>query len=344
MRKISKKNNKQNKLVLRLHHQMNDLMRDWDLKVMSYVMMVVVMIAVIAATVAWFQYFRTSSVKNMNLATASSDALKVEVKKKDNLTFVEVTKDNEESISAYMDMPVFDNVEKYEVESEEGQGTISVSKMAPGVYGSITVKLTPLNKLINHYKISPQAVFIFAGQTGEADRYILEQLAKGHILFFAKRQEIPIDSETGKTADKVTIDGVEYSIDLFTHNNKYVYYEQIESSKFIDGELSWDDEKDVGIEKEVEIYWYWPFEYANLSSEIRNVIALPGGSQSLGDIITDKRLQFFDKYKMQEIVSGSESYNETQLYDYADTRIGTCVEKIRLRVEVVGYHAEEAGP
>ena len=82
MRKISKKNNKQNKLVLRLHHQMNDLMRDWDLKVMSYVMMVVVMIAVIAATVAWFQYFRTSSVKNMNLATASSDALKVEVEKR----------------------------------------------------------------------------------------------------------------------------------------------------------------------------------------------------------------------------------------------------------------------
>lgn len=338
MRKVSKENT-ENHISKHDNYQLRVLFRDWDVKIMSYVMIIVVMIAMIAATVAWFVYYKTATVKEMKFASASCDALKVEVRQGDNpITYVEVTKDNTDTISAYMDMPVFKNVESYNI-AEEGQEEKFVSKMAPGVYGSITIRLTSLNKLINHYKIKPETI-LKCSESMQENEDIVENLAKGHILFFSDYVEIQKDAE-GNLPENITIDGNPDSLANYTHNSKYVYYNQIEYGEFIEGELEWDDEQSEGVPKEITVYWYWPYEYTNLSNSIKTSIELPITPEDIPGIINENRLKYFDKSKMQEIIDNKGSYNETQLYDYADTRIGTYVENIKLHVEVIGCHAEE---
>lgn len=421
------------------------LLKDWDIKVMSYVMIVVVSVAMIAATVAWFTYFHVVAVSNMGFTAADCESLKVEVKKgvtNDGANFVELKEGEEDSVLVDLDMPVFDNVEQYEItvggtETEEGDQSGSgadsssgdstseesgsegngsagnsseedasatpktVSKMAPGVYGSITIRLTSLNKDVNTYRITPATLFTYINGTsdyvmesGEVGSYatsdttttdgetegtengavpageydVLHQLAKGHILFFEDRAEIT-DGTTSTEGDETTenneaaddtettgnnseiVGDTTISIDANPHNKKYVYYNQIESGACMTGELTWNKESNEGNPVVVTLYWYWPYEYDNLGTTIQDRIKLPedsesntsaaSGSDTSDSIVNDTRLMYFDKDKMQEIVNNSISWNETQLYDYADTRIGTYVSKIRIHLKVDGYHAAE---
>ena len=368
------------------------LLKDWDIKVMSYVMIVVVSVAMIAATVAWFTYFHVVAVSNMGFTAADCESLKVEVKKgvtnDGAYNFVELQEGAEDSVFVDLDMPVFDNVEQYEItvggtetSDEEQSGsenedssqenisttTQKVSKMAPGVYGSITVRLTSLNKDVNTYRITPATLFTYIDGTSDYVKEtgnvgtgvtldedagdvstggvptdeiaVLQQLAKGHILFFKDREEI-----TDSTATTITIDGNEKQIADYTHNKKYVYYNQIENDSYMTGKLTWNDEENEGKPVVVTLYWYWPYEYDNLGTTIQSSIKLPedSGSNTLDSIVSDeKRLMYYDKDKMQEIEKNNISWNETQLYDYADTRIGTYVSKIRIHLKVDGYHAAE---
>ena len=104
---------------------------------------------------------------------------------------------------------------------------------------------------------------------------------------------------------------------------------------------------ELNVEKEVVVYWYWPYEYENLSSSIKQSIKLStvGSLKTIVDDETSpkykKLVKYFDIDKLKEIANDSISWNETQLYDYADTRIGTYVKSIKLHLEVKGYHAAE---
>lgn len=348
MGKRHKKNVKQY-LAEKYLPQLRELTKDWDIKIMSYVMIVIVMVASIAATVAWFTQQGSSTVSNMSIMTAQSNSLKVEVKQgmidDSTINFVEVGADQEDSIAADLDMPLFDNVESYDVSSADGSGTKKASKMAPGVYGSLTIRLTPLGADINQYSITGETLLQYvgdaaapdSGQTSaitDADKAVLENLAKGHILFFKNRIEIP-ESNDGN----ITIDGTAAPIADYTHNKKYVFYNPFDEESPMTGKLEWDTDNDEGIPEEVTIYWYWPYEYANLAGNIKDRIMLPAGMTA--EEITAERLKYFDIDRMNEIVVDSISWNETQLYDYADTRIGTYVKSMKLHLKVKGYHADE---
>lgn len=401
MSKDSKKNRKTSLADSHFVRQARYLLKDWDIKVMSYVMIVVVSVAMIAATVAWFTYFRVVAVSNMGFTAAGCESLKVEVKQgttdDGSVKFVELEEGEEDSVFVNLDMPVFDNVEQYEItvgstETSDGEQsgsetedspqenisttTKKVSKMAPGVYGSLTIRLTTLNKDVNQYQITPATLFTYIDGTSDyvketgnigtgvtsditdtdegaedaatgavptEEFEVLQQLAKGHILFFEDRVEITdSNTTTDGTETTITIGNETKPITDYTYNKKYVYYNQIENGNYMTGELLWDEEADEGKPTEVTLYWYWPYEYNNLSSEIKNNIQLPSASDELSQIVTDStKLMYFDKDKMKEIVNDSISWNETQLYDYADTRIGTYVRNIRIHLKVDGYHAAE---
>lgn len=338
MGKRHKKNVKQY-LAEQYLPQLRELVRGWDVKIMSYVMVVIVMVASIAATVAWFTQQGSATVSNMELMTAQCNSLKVEVKQgmvdDSTVNFVEVGANQEDTIIADLDMPLFDNVESYEVSTGADSGTKKVSKMAPGVYGSLTIRLTSLGADINHYSITAETLlqYVDGAAVDDAQKTILENLAKGHILFFQNRVEIPASN-----GGNITIDGKTKPITDYTHNKKYVFYKKLDETSPMVGELEWDPDIDEGIPEEVTIYWYWPYEYTNLASGIQTQISLPT-PVDISAIEDAERLKYFDKDRMEEIVNDSISWNETQLYDYADTRIGTYVKSMKLHLKVKGYHA-----
>lgn len=389
--------------------QLKELFQDWDVKVMSYVMLVVIMIAMIAATVAWFTHMTSVWASGLGITTASSDSLKVEVKQGKNADngnkFVEVKEGEENSVLVDLDMPLFDNVETYTVSGnglpavsgEEtageatGDASKKVNKLAPGVYGSVTLRLTALRPEVDHFKLAPEVLMSYIDDTSDVDpssgsgdssaetsgsagndeggassgaaetglvsseiKDELKNLVIGHVQFFAKRAEI-ISQATGETGS-VTVkeaDGTDRIVNVadYVHCEKYVFYnDNINNSElakeqslsrnhpFI-GELKWDEETNEGTPKEITLYWYWPYEYANLNSTIQKKINI-SDTENSNSLITDERQKYFDKARMNEMVSGSISWDETQLYDYGDTKIGTYVKSMKLHVEVTGNHEE----
>lgn len=295
-----------------------------NIKIMTYVMLVVILITLIAATVAWYQTFYATKVSDMQMTTADSETIKVEIKPAQQTgetqvdNFVTLMQGQEDSVLADINMPVFDNVESYE----------TVSKMAPGVYGELIIRLTALHRDINHYRIIPEAVFRYIDGTeiSESKKETLNNLAKGHILFFAKRESIENKE----------------NVNAYTHNKKYVFSELIDAETPMSGSLFWNDAADEGQPKEVKVYWYWPYEYSNLSESIQKSVQIPVDETELNGILQEEKyLRYFDQNKMQDLVSHSVSWNETQLYDFADTSIGTYVNSIQIHLKVDGYH--EAG-
>lgn len=352
MKKNSQKNMKKTSWNQNVKGKVRRLLKDWDVKIMSYVMAVVILVAVIAATVAWFFFYRTVIASRIGITTAECDSLKVEinqsVEEESSPHFVELSEGEEDSVLVDLEMPVFANVEQYEVTvggTEEPVSQKTVSKMAPGVYGAITIRLTPLNQEINRYRLKPSALFRYTDgaedtvlDSGEVEaiegKKRLQALAKGHILFFANRQEIP-ENNNGQ----ITIGTETKAITEYTHNQKYVFYNPMNIEANMEGELVWNSEAGKGVSSTVTIYWYWPYEYDNLAASMKQSLRLPLTEEELDTILTDEnRLQFFDKEKMEEIVTNHISWNETQLYDFADTRIGTDVESIQVHVKVDGYH------
>lgn len=386
--------------------QLKVLFQDWDIKVMSYVMLVVIMIAMIAATVAWFTHMTSVRAAGLGITTASNEFLKVEVKQGKDADekphFVEVKEGQEDSVLVDLDMPLFDNVETYTVsgngvedasaEEPEGEATgdasHKVNKLAPGVYGSVTIRLTALRREVNHFKLTPEVLMTYiddtsdvdplsgsgassadtsgsagsdesgsssgAGETDPADtvsseiKTELKNLVKGHVQFFTGRAEI--------TSGKVSIKNAagadsEVNIADYVHCDKYVFYNissgnpgapkdtaLSQENPFI-GELTWDETKNEGKPLEIILYWYWPYEYTNLSLNMKNSVQLSGTGIS-DSLITEDRKRYFDEERLKEMESSSISWDETQLYDYGDTKIGTYVKSMKLHVEVTGYHEE----
>lgn len=319
---MARKNKVRGNHEKKIHHFR---IKNWDIKIMSYVMLVVILIALVAATVAWYQTSYATKLSDMQMTTANSDAIKVEIKQgqqaNQTANFVTLMQGEEDSVLADIDMPVFDNVESYE----------TVNKMAPGVYGELMIRLTALHRDMNHYRITPETVFHYVDDIAISDskKEALEKLAKGHLLFFAKREEIEAEAD----------------VNAYTHNKKYKFSEPIDAEHPMSGSLLWDDATGEGKPEEIKVYWYWPYEFSNLSESIQQSVQIPVEETELAGILQKEQyLRYFDQDKMQDLVDHSVSWNETQLYDFADTSIGTYVKSIQIHLKVDGYHeAGEAG-
>ena len=173
----------------------------------------------------------------------------------------------------------------------------------------------------------------------------LENLVKGHIQFFENRAEIVVDGNTTSIKTNGGTALTDQNIDHYVHCDKYVFYNTnvtnvtnqqylpLSSTNPLVGKLEWSSElgKNEGKPKEITLYWYWPYEYANLSEYIKSDI------QNSDDL----RNQYFESERMQEITNSSISWDETQLYDYGDTKLGTYVKSMKLHLKVEGYHYEE---
>lgn len=210
---------------------MKEIFRDWDLKVMSYVMLVVTATCVITATVAWFTFSVSASVQNMEIKTGDAEIIKVAVvtEGEDVDTIRATGKEPEATIT----MPVFTGV----TQTEE-----NTKVLAPGTYGSVTLYITPLKTDITACKILPS----FFGSDGEEygltylnqdltddEKLVIEQLVRGHILFFSE-----YDEETKEYSGLITEDSpVQYKL------NK-------------------------NVENQITIYWYWPYEYEDLPNGV----------------------------------------------------------------------------
>lgn len=183
----------------------------------------------------------------------------------------------------------------------------------------------------------------------------LKNLSQGHILFFENRAEIVVDENAHSTS--IITEGntslTDKNINDFVHCDKYVFYNtsvnNAENSQYmplslsnpLEGKLEWNTEpdKNEGKPNEITLYWYWPYEYANLGTKIGDKIKLSHWTES-SNLINDERKQYFDEERMKEMAANNISWDETQLYDYGDTKLGTYVKSMKLHFEVKGYHEE----
>lgn len=274
--------------------RMKKIFRDWDIKVMSYVMLVVTATCVIAATVAWFTSHAAVSVDNMEIKTASAEVIKVAVE--DGGEDIDSIRAQGQTVEISLEMPEFYNVSK--------QGTEHV--LAPGVYGTLSLYVTALKPEVKECKVVPS----FFGTNGDkegltyvdaindledtaVEKEILKKLVQGHILFFGT---------------------------CTTENGSVTYSNQLTTEKPLICSLEWDAAAHKGVEKEVTIYWYWPYGYEDIPKEVK------ANPKALRDL-------FFEPERDAE-----GKYSDGRLYDYADTRIGLYIEKVRFHVEVsAGY-------
>lgn len=239
---------------------------------------------------------------------------------------------------------------------------VSKSKLAPGVYGELVLYLTPLNVQINRFRITPTILLTYAdgykdvinkeneekwtvdlvnskgetdGETEKAGNHKVEvelsgsdvtvdnlrKLVQGHILFFEKK--VPLLDEDGEPiTDKNGNELYEYQDPLIKMaDGTYALRSK-------EGELVFNETEHIGKEKKVTIYWYWPYEYADIPTELKQEI---------------ENETYQNQYYPYFFVASNNSSRDglSQLYDYADTRIGTYVKSMQMHLKVDGYHHEE---
>lgn len=271
-----------------------------DKKIMTYVMVVVLLIVIIAVTAAWYFMSQAAKVKNLSMTTASTDVIRVALRSggDDVLTLSEQGK----SITVDTNMPVFVNVPTYIQTDDKGKATTK-NELAPGVYGQMNLYITPKKQSINAFRIAPSSILTYMDEEmSEEQKTTLEKLAKGHILFFQTRTEEAVDSK------KV-----------------YHYSGLLTTEQPLTGTLEYDGEKDEGIEKKVTVFWYWPYEDEDVPEDAKN---------TLDDT------NFFDPDRLAEmsVADSDVHYTDEQLYDYADTKIGTYIKSLKMHLKVDGYH------
>ncbi len=262
--------------------------RNWDIKIMTYVMFVVTIICVISATVAWFNIKNDAEISTMQVEAASTKLIKVEVLKDGQYEEVKASTDGGDQVHVSFDMPTFSNV-------------TGDSVLAPGVYGTIELYVTPLRKDVVscdviRTNIEEWTITYLAADATDEEKEQLKDLLRGHLLFFKTR--------TGTAG-------------------AYTYADVFESDTPVNYALSWDNANDVGVRTKVTIYWCWPYEYADIPDEIRNAIS--------ADADADYPRKYF--FEPEREASG---YDDTRLYDYADTKIGSAIETLQMAFEVIG--------
>ena len=256
-------------------------------------MMVLIMISLIAVTIAWFVLTNRAQVNGMRLQAGSSEYIKVALEEggPDVLELVEDEK--------YIDvgMPVFAN-------TKAGQ-------MAPGTYGEMKLYVTALSPIAKGCSIRVEHIAEYVesvvddsldGGAGNQSNIItkseIDKLLKGHIQLYSQCTE----------------DG----------NGKKVYTGLITEEEPFIVPL----EKDV--EKEVTVYWVWPYEYTDLPQE------------SLDKYVADKE-HFFDEDKYEIDIDEAGEYTQKDyisFYDYGDTKLGMNVKDVHFHIYVDGLQYE----
>lgn len=324
------------------------LMRDWDTKIMSYVMLVVVAIAGTSATVAWFILGQTARASQINMTAAESKTIRVAVTSKEDTSVpqdvrgvdVDELRARGKNVTADFVMPVFENVEE-----QSGK-----RKLAPGVYGEVTLYITSLDPSITRYRLVPSLVLTFAGEISSEDSpegdktEMLEQLAEGHFLLYTDRKAVTDahGQESYVYSGRVT---AEYPVEgYFTWNDRTA--EEIAA----DGGFPVGDSD----ERAVTLYWVWPYEYTDLVECTTSVVRgwaddkgdAPESAYPAAEIL--EPAQVFDPGCMQK---NQEAQNEgkdpvfgaVQMYDYGDTAIGSFITSMKLHLEVTGGNSTEEG-
>lgn len=188
---------------------------------------------------------------------------------------------------------------------EIGMPTFANTKtgqMAPGTYGEMKLYITALNPVVDGCSISVNSVpeYVDEDDTNVTQEEI-EKLLKGHIQFY---KNCSVDADGNRTYSGLITDESVYNVPLTED------------------------------EKEVTIYWVWPYEYTDVTDEAKEAFG------------TDMD-QFFDKDKYDKSEYASGAYKEKQcvsFYDYGDTKLGMHVKNVYFHIYVNGlqYEAPES--
>jgi len=268
------------------------IFRDWDIKVMTYVMLVVTAVSVMTATVAWFSVHAAVNMEQIEIQAASTETIKVAIE--EGGEDVEVLRKEDENTLVSVNMPTFSNV--------TGEGL-----MAPGTYGIIKLYVTPLNESVTGCEIVPADVgnwtITYVDESvSAAEKEVLQNLLRGHLLFFGVRTKT---------------------------DGNYTYSNHFSAKKPLQVDLEWDVENDIGVEKEVTIYWWWPYEYTEIPAEITDYIGTENG-------------HLYPREYFFEAERETSGYEDNRLYDYADTRIGMGIVELQMSFEVTGSYGESS--
>lgn len=195
---------------------------------------------------------------------------------------IKVTKENDINAD---DISKQDNqtVEEYfDVSIPEFVNVRENDKLQPGIYGCMTFYVTALDEDITSCRISPEIITDCIDTISDEDKAQIDELLNGHMLLFSQR--------TGSAGD-------------------YSYL----------GWINADNPYEVALTYKtpvrVDIYWVWPYEYADLEKIITDNAA-EEHQIALGD------RQIFEWNRPETI------YSESDRYDYADSFIGSNVNNI----------------
>lgn len=258
-------------------------------------MMVLITISLIAVTIAWFVLTDRAQVNGMRLMAGDAEYIKVALEAGGQ----DVTE--LEGDAKYIDvgMPVFAN-------TKAGQ-------MAPGTYGEMKLYITALSPVAKGCSIRVEHIAEYVQSVvddsldpdaGNQENIItkseIDKLLKGHIQLYAQCEE--------------------------DANGENVYTELISEGEPLVVPLEQD------VEKEVSIYWVWPYEYTDLTQE------------SLNQFSDDKE-QFFDEDKYDIDLDEAGEYTQKDyisFYDYGDTKLGMNVKDVHFHIYVDGLQYERS--
>lgn len=241
--------------------------------------MTLVVVAVIGcATVAWFLKGSPASVENIDIKTDDKGDLIVKVKVEDG------------SYKNLSQVGTGDNV-KYVIDLNiVEQDNIEENMFAPGAYGKVDFKIKSNTSLLEGYtiRITPSIDVNEKYSEDSLSKEELFELVKTHIKFYAV-------NNSGEYSDVIPY----YDENAININECCLV-----------GELT------EGIEKDVTLYWYWPYEYVNV----------PDKDNQDSPVYLD-----YEKYRAL-----STEREQIEAYDWDDTYIGNYVEKLNFHFDVEG--------
>lgn len=247
--------------------------------ILSLIMSVLIIIILIAATIAWFIGFHPIQLMDFDMAADDLGDLYVEV----GIEPYDISseKDGSEIIHRMAIGSINENGAMIDIDLAQ-LINIEENKIGPGAFGKIHFYITTKTDLNTEYKLSiTPTVTITENETiTEEEKADSLELLKNHIKFYA-----------------------EYS-------KEEGYDEEIQYRNIGEDFVGLEGVLENGVEKEVVIYWYWPYEYTDIPGVVSNI-----------EGIEDQIVQ----------------------YDLEDTKIGNYIDKVNFQFQVEGrlYGATE---
>lgn len=246
------------------------------------VLSMVVMAVICAATFAWFMEAAPVSVENINLNMDDKGDLYVRVK----------VEENENNFVDLKEVGTGEQV-KYTIDLNiVAQDNIEENTLAPGAYGKVEFKIISRTSLTTGYtiKITPSITINdkYDETTASLNKEELFELVKTHIKFYAVN-------------------------DAGVYSRVIPYYDETTENCWFQNTL------EEGIEEDVTLYWYWPYEYINI----------PDIDNTDSPVYSE-----YEKYR-----SLTSQAAQIEAYDWDDTYIGNYVEELIFHFDVEGIRS-----